>query len=513
MDIIYEPYSGATGEGRVRLPLRTRGMDVADFGAVKLLLRVHGEGQQSSTGTGAVAMELLRIFGSDAAGAGRVRLPFTVSGAAGALAPTIGVGSVGLSGMTVRGTGTATAYGAGDIKLPLRVFSSDAAGAGRVRLPLTIYGREAAVSRVATLYQLPTVESYGRDAWMADESLDMGVAGDMDWVMVRRALLAMGVQGGSLLDSLDAVSEDLSFSDVAGVVWNLIASQVLELGETLALDTRILMEVAEALALSAGGGSMLDALHVVIGALQLGDAAAYTWPTEVLETLALAGTGVDGLLALHQQTELLGLSGTAIGYASFSLLAPEALALSVVADTTAELLNQITEGLEFLVRITLPDGVYFAWVCHTEHRAFTSYRNFPFNSFCELDGHYYGATDTGIYLLEGEDDAGTLIDARIRGGLTDLGTGKMKRQEAMYVGYRADGKLLLKVVTTSETGAKAEAWYSLAAQPAEAMREGRIKIGRGLKSVFWGFEIANIDGAEFELDSISWLPMVLDRRI
>ena len=105
------------------------------------------------------------------------------------------------------------------------------------------------------------------------------------------------------------------------------------------------------------------------------------------------------------------------------------------------------------------------------------------------------------------------ITARLRSGLTDLGTRVAKRAPEMYLGYRADGDVLLKVITTSETGAKVEDWYRLEARPAQDIRESRFKIGRGIKSVYYGWELCNVDGADFEVDSLEWRPLKLDRRL
>ena len=37
-------------------------------------------------------------------------------------------------------------------------------------------------------------------------------------------------------------------------------------------------------------------------------------------------------------------------------------------------------------------------------------------------------------------------------------------------------------------------------------------VQRGLKAVDWDFEIENVDGGDFELSSIEFRPLILDRR-
>jgi hypothetical protein len=40
-----------------------------------------------------------------------------------------------------------------------------------------------------------------------------------------------------------------------------------------------------------------------------------------------------------------------------------------------------------------------------------------------------------------------------------------------------------------------------------------VKIGKGLRSRYWQFELVNIDGADFDLDTIEFHPVLLTRRV
>jgi hypothetical protein len=39
-----------------------------------------------------------------------------------------------------------------------------------------------------------------------------------------------------------------------------------------------------------------------------------------------------------------------------------------------------------------------------------------------------------------------------------------------------------------------------------------VKMGRGVKSRYWQFTISNVDGADFEIDELVLLPIILKRR-
>jgi hypothetical protein len=332
-------------------------------------------------------------------------------------------------------------------------------------------------------------------------------------IAVRRARLRLALDGASTLDGEDAARADLALDAAAAISIPVLVRQALGLTADALPSREVIVQATDALALLAGPGTTLAARNVVAEALALDEAAARVVRAQVTALLGLAAMADDDLDGMAHALDALRLAGTPAGGVTFTALVEDRAALGDAVASRADLVTRIREGLELLATIHLPSGTYLAWVLHGDTRAYTRYTNFPFNSFCELGGRYFGATDTGIYELTGDDDAGEPIAAHVRAGLSDMGTGKLKRMESLYLGYRADGAMVLKVVTTSDAGAKREDWYALETRPADAVREGRVKIGRGLKSRYWGFELANVDGGDFALDSLEWLPMVLERRI
>lgn len=347
-----------------------------------------------------------------------------------------------------------------------------------------------------------------------NETMALRAAREVQEIWLAAVTMAVRGQTHPALDGLALLNDGPAFNDVARQVLMLLFADAFKVSTTATRFAQAVSHMVDALALTAGPGSWLDARDTVAAALPLHDASLFVWPAVMQDAFGLADADAHGLLAAQQVLDKLALQAVPAGHASMAVLVDDALTLDDTLSHTAELFQHIRDGLEVLATFTLPDGTqYTAWVLHGDTRSFTSYSNFPFNSFCELAGHYYGATDTGLYLLEGDDDAGEPIEARVRGGLSDMGTGRLKRMQALYLGYRADGPLMLKVVTTSDEGEKREDWYQLDAQPASVVREGRIKIGKGLKSRYWGFEIANVAGGDFALDELAWLPMMLDRRV
>ena len=149
-------------------------------------------------------------------------------------------------------------------------------------------------------------------------------------------------------------------------------------------------------------------------------------------------------------------------------------------------------------------------VMHTERLSLTQYTNYPFNSFARFAGIYIGASDQGVFALTGNTDNGTLIQAIARGGITDFGTSFVKRVDRMYVGYRADGPMILRVIT--DEGAVRD--YGLPApRYSNAIHGAHVRMGRGVESRYWQFELRNRNGADLSLDIIELKPTKLRRRV
>lgn len=523
MSIVFEPYRNGTGHA-VLPGLRSTGREVKDSGLARVWEDGAGHGTQINLGTGSATVSLRTLSfpaTSTFAGVGHAIVQLTTLGddVQGSMPkPNIALGSATLV-VGALGAGTQTNHGQGTAKLTATTWARDVDAVGRATLPLTVWGSGVGMDgagRTATLLQHTGFYAHGvqGDTLQVAQALSLAQQAWTQWSFDRRETLVL--QGGSrdLLDGLAAAHARLALAETVGVILPVLVSEGFAVADDASAWAEALLQTVDALALAAGAGSLLGARQSVAQAMVLIDAATRAWPASIHDVLGVAEVSRHGLHGGNTLLDVLRLHSVAPSHASMVALVDDTLPLADSSSSVGDLLTRIRDGLRVLATFRLPDGtVYTAWVLNGDTRAFTTYSNFPFNSFCELDGHYYGATDTGLYLLEGDDDDGVPIDARVRGGLSDMGTGLLKRMESLYLGYRADGGLLLKVVTTSDGGEKREDWYALAAQPADAVREGRIKIGRGLKSRYWGFELANVDGGDFALDSVAWLPMILERRI
>lgn len=274
--------------------------------------------------------------------------------------------------------------------------------------------------------------------------------------------------------------------------------------------------LTQALADNAAFTDTLDARFVLALLDLFNGSDAYRVVAQALQALADGATLADIAAAVVQQQLLDALIGSAVlkDTAQLTFLLSDAFR----PGDGASMLSQVLEALadSFYAGLTLHSGddLYTAWVMTPETKAMRSYSNFPFNSYCVLGGQLLGASATGIYRMGSPTDNGAAIQASIRTGLMNLGTQKLKRIDRAYLGATADGNLLLRVQATTNSNGQLQQTYRMTPAQPGVPGEHRVEVGRGFRSVYWTFEIANdVDGADFELYDVQVLPLVLTGRV
>lgn len=147
------------------------------------------------------------------------------------------------------------------------------------------------------------------------------------------------------------------------------------------------------------------------------------------------------------------------------------------------------------------------WVVNAETGATTRYENFDFNSYAKIGDTYFGCKADGVYRLDGDTDAGDLIQAMVSFGKQNFGTSALKRITNAYVGVSGQGRMFLKVMAEGQEYTYAARSYD------EHLQVQRIDTGKGLRVNWLEFELYNADGEDFELASVEFAAVPLSRRI
>lgn len=365
--------------------------------------------------------------------------------------------------------------------------------------------------------------SFGTTAFGADaddaiehlaDALNLGFSGSSLQTAVLRARLGLSGDGAIGFDGTARLTDSLSLDDALSLVFRELLADGLTLGDTLAIDYAAIARMVDALLLSGAVDTSAEAFAVIHEAMTFGVVGGGYPLVPLDDSLELGDSIAQTYAAIARLVDALALEAGMTPTATLAVVMADTLALGTTQDTHLDAVSVLRDRLDFVLQFAIDDEQYVAWSMNTDSKAASRYTNYPFNSFMRIGDRYYGATDAGLYRLGGADDAGEPINAALRLGMSSLGTRVLKRIASGYLGYTSSGDLRLKVIVAdSTTGAREAHVYRLYATGAGSAREGRIKVGKGLKSVYYDFQVENVDGADFELDVIEILPIYLERRI
>ncbi|RUR68692.1 hypothetical protein EJP67_16645 [Variovorax guangxiensis] len=166
----------------------------------------------------------------------------------------------------------------------------------------------------------------------------------------------------------------------------------------------------------------------------------------------------------------------------------------------------IRDGFIFDVPLTTPGSGLEVHAVNMAGYGSTSYANYGFNSFARIGDRYYGAKLGGLFLLEGDSDAGAPIQAAICPGQLDFGSSQEKTIAEAFAGVASEGRMVLKVALLDD-----EFLYE-AESCSKQLRQHRFKLGKGLKANYLTPVLYNQNGEDFEIDSLEFSVATLSRK-
>lgn len=227
-----------------------------------------------------------------------------------------------------------------------------------------------------------------------------------------------------------------------------------------------------------------------------------------LSTVAIAGITASASFSMPRRTlSANGLNGSA-ATASFNLLLRTFSTIAYPALTATATFGL---PLRYLNAAGFPSVAenYRTWVMNARTGSLVEYNNFQFNSIIKFGDRYLASGPNGLFVLGGDDDAGTEIASLVRTGLPDYGNSFLKRLSRIYVSGDFRGDMYFSTIST-EDGKRT---YTLVDNGIIGEQQRRVGIGKGPKSVRWQLEMANKDGAKFGLSKMIVYPKNLRRRV
>jgi len=283
--------------------------------------------------------------------------------------------------------------------------------------------------------------------------------------------------------------------------WALQAAQGMSLAATANATATAGFNLAAQMALSPTVNGTTNLTQAYVGSISLAAAAN---ATTLLTPNAKLGVSFMSSASIADTATMSGFMQM-----TFNNIAGVAAAMGMNGIMGMSLADVVTAAIVIQTGDpTNPSGAaYNGWILNPNLVASTAITGFAFNSFVKHKGKYYGIGDSGICELGGPNDNGAAINAFVGLPKLDFGTNKHKTIPYAYIGVASTGAMVLRVLVGGAT------YTYTARNTSTEMAEQRVDIGRGLKSTYWQFELVNENGVDFKLDTIKFMPIVLERRI
>lgn len=321
---------------------------------------------------------------------------------------------------------------------------------------------------------------------------------------------------GSILgvkETFPDASDTVDFPDTVNAAWLLLLSDSALMDGVIEGDRALIGAVVDTLVATGTAASYLDAMAALTAALAMEDAISQGWSATAVDSADFQDVFATALAAYGALVSDAVMGDTALSAVRLVAVLSEDMAAADSSLAVATLLADGTDGVLIYGTFRLGADEFAGWVLNTVNKAPSQYTQFPFESLAFFAGKSLGAGAGGIYEHTGDDDDGDPIAAFIKTGLMDMGSTKLKNVPDVWVGFKGDGRLVLKVITTNITGEKVEDWYiSDPDTRGGELREGRFQLGRGIDSRYWQWVVHNKAGEDFELADLKLRPVILSRR-
>lgn len=343
---------------------------------------------------------------------------------------------------------------------------------------------------------------------------DSLVLSDSDAAQIIKTLKENIALSGSPLGNTQLhtqLTDSVKFAEALRIGWKILVSDGIVLSGTVAGNPTRVAAIIDSLHMTGLVTTRLDAMAVIAEIIAISDLLARGWQVSAIDTVAFTEALAASIGLVKTLLDTAVFSDTAGDHIRITAVMADSIAIAATDAATMHMYSALSDQVLFYTVLRLGGAEYSGWVLNDG--APSQYTNYPYNGFVNFGGHWYGTSDKGLDLLEGVDDSGTAINSFIRTALMDFGTGKFKRVPEVFIAFAGANKVVIKATTTDENGLQTTDIYHGTLPPGSSLRNGRVKLGRGLESVYWQFEIGNDGGGAQSYDALSFHPLFLDRRL
>lgn len=282
-----------------------------------------------------------------------------------------------------------------------------------------------------------------------------------------------------------SLTETTTITDLLISVRTVLLAEQLGISEVLSPVTTYRLTVLEAATLLAGLTRFVNG--------------------QISESLLLQDTLVGRLSAIAMLSDAVMVTPTMSPRFLLRVGLTDGMDITAAGAVTMLFSPVLADGVEITAAYISPGGSFTSWAMNTRTGAVSAYDNFEFNSFAKMGNKYLGASSSGLYELNGDNDAGSSIIARLKGGLMQFGGTHLARLKAAYIATRGAGNFVLKI----ETGDGAIYNYAVSTRN---MRSTKVHMGKGQRARYFSFELIST-GGDFDIETLEFVPIVVQRRV
>jgi len=167
--------------------------------------------------------------------------------------------------------------------------------------------------------------------------------------------------------------------------------------------------------------------------------------------------------------------------------------------------------------LSLNGFLYECYCVNMDSFGLTMYDNYEFDSFCQFKNNYYGIGSDGIYLLDGNDDAGQDIRSLVKTGFFNVGNIENRgaslsalrvandRLQAGYIVIKNDNTMIFRIYNDKKQA------FDYELNEVYDNEKYRFQIGSGLKGSMFQLELDTV--GNWQLDDCCIIPIILERKI
>ena len=398
-----------------------------------------------------------------------------------------------------------------DMTIPLSFFAGPS-GATELNLGLRVDALEVIEGGAYGLLMMPSpqIMAYTGLAFagvLDTFSVNVSPSSSVIYVLTERMLITDRVR--PLAQLMAQVLERVNYTSHRVPVFLAAIEDDFDIQHEIVHEAYMVARIVDQLMLQDQTLGMLDALVIVVSAMVMRDRLVPIAQGELLDEVVFTPELVERIAALVEVAAELVLAADPEPSLLLFAAIRDVVGLGDDRSVLLSALATVFDSMDFALRFRVGDEVFIGYAVNIRNTAVTEYDNYPFNAMAFIGGRPYGTSDEGLFRLEGDDDDGTPISAMVRTGLTEFP--ELVRGANAWVVMTADGEMLFKTIT-GDDGSYEVATYRMHARPQGAAVETRFDLDKGYVGTAWGFELENVDGAYFELDSARFWPVTVGRR-